>query len=140
MRPPWFEAGPALAAAGHTPFPLTAGRTGNIWTRPMVDTATYAFLPRIDAVTKPIVCADLMALARHIERKRDGHGLQLEDVEDLEFAGQPGLHRGVKVTRLDLANEPEVCLGFAWLRGSGREVLEPALRAVLREAGQRSAA
>lgn len=76
--------------------------------------------------TRPIVQPDLLALARHIERRRNDQNLQLIDVEDIEYEGE--IYVGVKVILLDMANEPEACLGFAWLRGHGRTVLDPALR------------
>lgn len=144
MRPPWFEAAPALAAAGLPLSPDTARHAAvpTLWSHPMIDTARYAFLPRLDAVTKPFVFNDLSALARHIERARTqggDPGLQLEEVEDLQFAGDPGLHRGVQVWLLDLANERERALGYAWLRGDGRDVLEPALRAARRHAARAAA-
>jgi hypothetical protein len=146
MRVPWFEAGPALAAAGFSLRPdpdNPEARLGNIWTRPMIDSARYAFLPRLDAVTKPTVFADLHHLARHIERKRlaesGDRGLQLEDVEDLQFAGEPGLHRGVQIWLLDMANDREASLGYAWLRGDGREVLERVLLVARRDLAGQSA-
>ena len=126
MRRPWIEAGAMLAGAGFdgTPpkpvHPIARSLT-------MASKPNYAFLPRVDGVTRPVVCPDLMALARHIERQRGDQNLQLIEVEDIEYDGV--MHRGVKVMLLDLANDPERCLGFAWLRGSGRDVLEPALRA-----------
>jgi hypothetical protein len=131
MRRPWIEATALLAAAG---FAATFVKPIHPVARSLImaDTPNYAFLPRIDAVTRPVLCPDLMALARHIERQRDGQGLQLIDVEDIEHDGQ--LYSGVKVMRLDMANEPEACLGFAYLRGSGRTVLEPALRAARHQA------
>jgi hypothetical protein len=136
MRPPWFEAGPALAAAGFDPTPPTpihpVARS-----LMMADKPNYAFLPRIDAVTRPIVCPDLAALARHIERGRNGQNLQLIEVEDIEYAGR--MHSGVKVMLLDMANEPEACLGFAWLGGKGRDTLEPALRRARHQAEQHAA-
>lgn len=149
MPRPWFEAGPALAAAGFslTPDP-TQPVTGCIWTCPMINHAPYAFLTRIDATTKPTIFPDIHGLARHIERRRlaeqsDGSGdraIQLEEVEDLQFAGQPGLHRGVQVWLLDLAQDRDRSLGYAWLNGDGRERLEPALRTARRDLGQRAAA
>jgi hypothetical protein len=138
MRRPWFEAGPALAAAGLslTPDP-DAPVTGSIWTQPMIDLAAYAFLTRIDATTKPTAFPDLHHLARHIERRRLDAGadrsIQLEEVEDLQFAGQPGLHTGVQVWLLDMAHEREASLGYAWLKGDGRERLEPVLRTARRD-------
>jgi hypothetical protein len=144
MRPPWFEARVAIAAAGHafTPDP-DAPVTGSIWTQPMINLASFAFLTRIDATTKPTVFPDLHHLARHIERKRLDAGadraIQLEEVEDLQFAGQPGLHTGVQVWLLDMAHERELSLGYAWLKGDGRERLEPALRTARRDLGDRQA-
>ena len=131
MRPPWFEATAALGAAGFSsappqpPHPVARSLI-------MADTPNYAFLPRIDAVTQPVACPDLMALARHIERKRGGQNLQLIDVDDIEYAGRT--YGGVKVMLLDMANDPECCLGFAYLRGSGRAVLDPALRTARHQA------
>ena len=141
MRRPWFEAGPALAAAGHAPPPPVGTAPmpalGCIWTLPMIHDADFAFLTRINATTKPTVCASLLGLARHIERRRLALGgdraLQLEEVEDLQFANRPGLHRGVQVWLLDMANERETSLGYAWLKGEGRDRLEPALRTARRE-------
>lgn len=123
---PWVETGALLGAHGYDstpPKPLHPVARSLI----MADKPNYAFLPRIDAVTRPIVCPDLMALARHIERQRGDQNLQLLEVDDIEYDGE--MHSGVKVMLLDMANDPERCLGFAWLRGSGRNVLEPALRA-----------
>lgn len=142
MRRPWFESGPALAAAGHapTPPPLDGAATpalGRIWTLPMIHDADFAFLTRIDATTKPTVCVDLHALARHIERRRlelaGDRAIQLEEVEDLQFANRPGLHRGVQIWLLDMAHEREASLGYAWLKGDGRDRLEPALRTARRD-------
>lgn len=125
MRPPWIEAGPLLSAAGFDSIPSKplhpVARS-----LMMAEKPNYAFLPRIDAVTRPVVFTDLLSLARHIERGRNGQNLQLIEVDDIEYAGQ--LHQGVKVMLLDMCNDPDRCLGFAWLRGEGRTVLDPALR------------
>jgi hypothetical protein len=108
MRRPWFESGPALAFTNHAPPPPAGTATppalGCIWTLPMIDTcchpgegrgADFAFLTRIDATTKPTVWADLHGLARHIERRRlalpGDRAIQLEEVEDLQFANRRGL-------------------------------------------------
>lgn len=131
MRPPWFEATPALAAAGFATAPVKpihpVARS-----LIMADTPNYAFLPRTDAVIRPVACPDLMALARHIDRQSQGQNLQLIDVEDIEYAGR--LFSGVEILLLDMANEPDRTLGFAYLRDAGRTVLEPALRAARRQA------
>ena len=122
---PWIEAIPALSAHG---FDSAPSKPVHPIARSLImaDKPKYAFLTRIDGVTRPIVQPDLMALARHIERRRTGQNLQLIDVEDVEYDGQ--IHAGVTVMLLDMVNEPEACLGFAWLRGDGRTVLDPALR------------
>lgn len=125
MRPPWIEAAALLGAHGFDstpPKPLHPVARSLI----MADKPNYAFLPRIDAVTRPVVFPDLLSLARHIERGRNSQNLQLIEVDDIDYAGQ--LHQGVKVMLLDMSNDPERCLGFAWLRGEGRTVLDPALR------------
>ena len=118
MRRPWFEAGAALAAAGVSPNPdPNAPVLGSIWTQPMISLETFAFLTRIDATTKPTVFPDLHHLARHIERRRLDAGadraIQLEEVEDLQFAGHPGLHTGVQVWLLDMAHERERSRDYA---------------------------
>lgn len=136
MPRPWFECIPALAAAGHS-LTLAATR-GSAWTHPMVDTAQFAFLARLDPVTKPVVFSDIQSLARHIDRRSENCALQLEEVEDLQFAGVDRLHRGVQVWRLDMCNDRDVSLGYAWLKGRGREMLDPALRDARRQA-QRNA-
>ena len=125
MRPPWSEAAVLLASAGFSSAPP---KRIHLITRSLImaDKPNYAFLPRIDAVTRPVVFPDLLSLARHIERGRTGQNLQLIEVDDIEHEGQ--LHQGVKVMLLDMCNDPDRCLGFAWLRGEGRTVLDPALR------------
>lgn len=141
MRRPWFESGPALAFTNHAPPPPVGAAPmpalGCIWTLPMIHDADFAFLTRIDPTTKPTVCADLHGLARHIERRRlalpGDRAIQLEEVEDLQFANRRGLHRGVQVWLLDMAHERETSLGYAWLKGEGRDRLEPALRTARRD-------
>lgn len=110
----------------------------------MADLSRFAFLRRIDPVTKPIVFpGGLAELARFIERERKGAAIQLEQVEDLEVRGSPDLHTGVQIWILDMDNARDRSLGYAWLDGAGREVLEPALLNARRSygnAGQRRAA
>lgn len=139
MRPPWIEAGPLLAAADHT---LVAVKPLHPLARSlrMADSADFAFLPRLDAVTRPYVFPNATALARHIERKRDGRPMELVDVEDIEIEGRAGLYTGVQVWTLLPDGSRDDCLGWAWLNGRGRERLEPALRAVRRDVGRAEAA
>lgn len=106
--------------------------------------APFALLPRMDAVTKPLVFPDLDALAAHIERQRGGQGLELVEVEDMHHqwrseGGGQGIDapdardRGVQVWTLDLGQNRDRCLGWAWLNGGGLETLRDGLR----RAGQR---
>lgn len=134
MPRPFIEAAALLAAQGFCALPPARGsvfssRSIVLPITPSGSAARFAFLPRIDAVTKPFVFDDLPALARHIERQRQGQTMQLEDVEHLEFAGSPDLHHGVQVWALDMAGDRDRSLGYAWLDGRGRETLEGALRA-----------
>lgn len=129
MRRPWIEATAFLAAHGFAvPEPSPSRRRRPNPEIRMPDTAQFALQPVLDGITKPVVFDSLPSLARAIERRRDQRPVQLEDVEDLEFAGSPALHRGVKITALDMGGDPDALIGFAWLNERGREVLEPALR------------
>ena len=130
MRPPWIEATALLAAHGFAapdPSPSRPTRRPAPDIR-MPDAAQFDLVPKIDGITKPFVFDSLPSLARAIERRRDGRPVQLEDVEDLEFAGSAALHHGVKITALDMGGDPDALIGFAWLNERGRDVLEPALR------------
>lgn len=101
--------------------------------------AAYALLPRLDAVTRPIVFPDIQALAAHIERRRQGQALELVEVEDLHHrwhleGGGVGVDlplaadRGVQIWTLDMSNGRDRCIGWAWLNGGGLERLREALR------------
>lgn len=90
--------------------------------------ARYALLPKIDNITKPKLFRTLGELCASIERERADKGLHLVEVEDIEFRDVSGLHRGVQVWSLDMANEKDRMIGYAWLNGAGRDTLEPALR------------
>lgn len=136
MRPPWIEAGALLAAAGHALAPLSPPPSP--WTRLMTQNIDYAFLSRIDAVAKPTIVGSLDRLAQLIEGKRFGQGIMLEEIEDLHARrrmatgdGPPapeGLRdRGVQVWSLMLDGSRDRSLGFAWLRGGGRDELQQAL-------------
>lgn len=92
----------------------------------------YALLPRLDATTKPYGFTALADLANHIERQRGDQSLQIEDVETLEFRDVPGLHDGVEIWTLDLDGSRDRLIGYAWLSGKGRDVLQPALYAARR--------
>jgi hypothetical protein len=139
MRPPWSESAALLAAHDlAVPAELTT-RTQSIWSRLMSQSIDFAFLPRIDAVTRPVVFTDLSGLARYIERQRHGQAIQLEEIEDIHArrrmatgegpaAPSPGLRdRGVQIHTRLIDGGIDRSMGFAWLRGQGRDALQAAL-------------
>lgn len=131
---PHVEAAALLGAHGFRPVPLRPQGT-----RRMDAHARFAFVPRDDGgQLKPVVFDDVHALARHIERQRDGRGLELVDAEDVEVPGRDALQVGVQVwTRIDDARDRN--LGWAWLDGQGRERLELALRSARQTMAKRAA-
>lgn len=139
MRRPWIEAAPMLAAAGCTAAAIKPLHPLARSLR-MAATADFAFMPRLDAVTRPYVFPTALALARHIERKRTARAMELVDVEDIEIEGRAGLYTGVQVWTLYPDGGRDECLGWAWLNGRGRDRLEPALRSVRRDVSQAEAA
>lgn len=136
MRPPWIEATALLAAAGFTP--ATNLRPESPWRRLMTQSIDYAFLPRIDAVSKPTVVGNLARLAQLIDTRRHGQAIQLEEIEDIHArrrqasgtgpSAPVGMRdRGVQIWTLMMDGSRDRSLGFAWLRGGGREDLQRAL-------------
>lgn len=144
MARPWSEAAALLAFTDCHPG---AGRDGpippprSIWSRLMSQSIDYAFLPRIDDVSRPTVCHSLDSLARHVDRLRRGQGILIEEIEDIRArrhiacgdaapapAGQRD--RGVQIFALCLDGTRDRSLGFAWLKGGGREAIQAALTRV----------
>lgn len=120
---PHVDAAALLAAHGHALAPL---RTG---VRLMDAMTRFAFIAHSDAgVAKPFVFPDVHALARHVERRREGRAIELVDAEDVEVPGRDALQVGVQVYLLGMDNARDRPLGWAWLDGQGRERFEPALR------------
>lgn len=140
MRRPWIESG-ALLAFTH-PTGTRPLKPEHPFTRSlrMADFAPFAFLSRLDGVAKPRIVSNATALARHVESLRHGQAIELVDVEDIEVPGKSDLYTGVQIFTLSLDGGRDRCLGYAWLNGHGRERLEPALRAVRRNTGRKSAA
>lgn len=145
---PHFEGTPWLAAHGfgHVlkgPIPP--------WRFPMSDDVRFAFIKKIDAATKPLICASLDHLADHIEGLRFGQGLQLQDVEDLRFRwrsanGRPEPEipdgrqdRGVQVFTTMSDGTIDRSLGYAWLDGRDMQALMPALDRARRRRAERKA-
>ena len=135
MRPPYIDAAALLAGHGLTLTPPPTRQS--IWSRHAMTPAPYALLTRLDERTRPTVFPSLAGLAAHIERQRHGQGLELVEVEDLHFlwrtaGGAQGIDApdrdlGVQVWTRLLDGGRDRCLGWAWLNGSGLEVLRQAL-------------
>lgn len=100
----------------------------------------YAFARRLDGPQKPIVFSSLNGMANYVERHRYGQAIELVDIEDIEIPGRPGLYAGVQIFTLLLDGGRDLCLGYAWLDGAGRDRLEPALRQARRDIGRKLAA
>lgn len=142
MPRPWIEGAVLLAAHGFTADPGPAGPVNPPRNRArpnrrpvMTDAATpspaflYALFRRLDGFAKPSAFDDVHALARAIERERDGRAVQLVEIEDFEMPGDDLLHTAVEIWALDASHDRDQRIGVAWLNESGRDVLEPALRA-----------
>lgn len=104
----------------------------------MTQSIEYAFLTRIDTVAKPTIVGSLDRLAQLIEARRHGQAIMLEEIGDLharrrmaigDGPGAPeGLRdRGVQIWTQLIDGTRDRSLGFAWLRGGGREELQMAL-------------
>lgn len=139
MPRPWVEATALLAAHGFRAGPPFKPQSP--WNRLMSQNIDYAFLARVDAVAKPTVFGALDRLAAFIEAKRCGQGIQLEEIEALHErrriavgdspAAPAGVRdRGVQIWTLLLDGTRDRSLGFAWLKGGGREDLQAALTRV----------
>ncbi len=141
MRRPWFESGPALAAAGF-PINLTAHRAASPLERilRMAGMPDFAFAETLNGAAKPKAFADMGGLAAYIERHRNAQAIELVDVEDITLEGRDEFLTGVQVFTLLPDNGRDACLGYAWLKGQGRERLEPALRRARQDLGRRAAA
>lgn len=126
MRPLWFEATPAIAAAGHIatgPLIPFHGR------RPqMSDDIRFALFERIDPAAKPIAYLDLDSLARAIQRRRDLRAIDMVEEPDLELEGRPGPTPAVAVWAQDAGGDRERLIGYAYLDGRGMDALQAALR------------
>lgn len=128
MRPQWSE-GAALLAF----IPLSAAppRRRLAYRRPAMNDLRYALIRQgpTDLETGPIGCESLPALARAIERERQGRTIELVEREDFEFQTDDLLHTVVEVWTLDMGNSRDSRIAVAWLNEGGREILEPALYA-----------
>jgi hypothetical protein len=125
MRPPWFEPGPALAAAGHVYRPSFR----DYFRKPvMAHDARYALVREPDSAThKPSIYPALHNLAKAIQRGANYAPIQLEDAF-LQFQGEATPRRGVNVWRLDRhTGDRTAFIGWAWLDGGDRYLLTAAM-------------
>ena len=135
MTRPFIDAAALLAAGGHRLSEPTDRQS--IWNRHRMTPAPYALLTRLDERTRPVVFPNLHALADRLERDRRGQQLELVEVEDLHFLWRTvGGARGIDAPERDLGvqvwtrlrdGSRDCCLGWAWLNGSGLEILRQAL-------------
>lgn len=141
MARPWFEAAPALAA-GVPDHVIPIGRPAHPLARilRMSGLPDYAFARRLDGRQKPTVFSSLNGLANYVERHRFGQALELVEIDTIEIPGRPGLYCGVQIFTLLLDGGRDLCLGYAWMNGYGRDRLEPALRQTRRDVGRKLAA
>ena len=122
MRPPHVEALALLAAHGLPFIPLDPRR------RPrMSDAVRFALLPA-QPEAKPIVFADINALARHIQRARGDAGLDLQPVDDLDVRGDTRNRPGVSIFATDLDGGRPTLIGHAFIDALPMDVLQAAIR------------
>jgi hypothetical protein len=86
----------------------------------------YALFPNVQPRMKPFAYPSLDALARRIHRDRRGDALQLRTVT-VRFKDRP--RSAVQVMAEDIGGRTRL-IGYAWLAGKPREVLEAALERV----------
>lgn len=79
------------------------------------------------ASVKPLAFDTLEGLARHIARVRGIHGIQLADAPVMIWMEREP-RQGVSIWNLTEDGDRGDYLGWAWLDGDGRRVLEDALR------------
>lgn len=136
MRPQWSEASVLLASAGFAAGPLPKPDTP--WKRLMKQQIDFAFLARVDSVAIPVAFPSLDKLAAYVERQRRDRTIVLEEIEDIHErrrmvigdsprAPEGVRDRGVQIFTLLPDGSRDRSLGFAWLKGGGREAMFYAL-------------
>lgn len=93
--------------------------------------ARFAFITRLDSLTKPFVYRDGPALARSIHRRRAGAAIEVRDTHDLREAGARRLNLilprdrvcpGVQVLLIQ-HGDPIATLGWIWADGAEAEAV-----------------
>jgi hypothetical protein len=123
MIRPFIDAA-LLGAHGHSAAPVTRIRKGPR----MSQDIRFALLPGLNTREQIKAFPDLNTLARHIQRERGDHGLDLNEVEDMEIADRPAATRGVEVWTMNDGNDRVRFIGYAYLDDQGLEALRAALR------------
>lgn len=123
MARPFIDAA-LLAAHGHRNAPVIRIRKGPA----MSQDIRFALLPSLNTREQIKAFPDLNALARHIQRERGEHGLDLNEVEDMEIANRTEATRGVEVWTMNDGNDRVAFIGYAYLDDNGLETLRSALR------------
>lgn len=86
----------------------------------------FALVPDARPGTKPTVYRSLDDLVRRIHRDRAGQALQLND-DRLFVRSEAAPRKVVAVYGLDQVGGRTRFIGYAWLKGQGREALQAAL-------------
>lgn len=127
MRPPWIEAAALLAAHGH------AVPSSDLYKRrkpPMPSEARYVLFTHPErADIRPRVFPDLRRLAAHVHQQRKGAAIELQDAP-LELDGDAAPRPGVSVWTLSDLGERRCFMGWCYIDGQKRPVLEAALAAL----------
>jgi len=127
MPRPHVEAVALLASAGFR-FPEETAPTRRRWRKPMAADIRFALIPSDSPHAKPKAFPDIDGLARCVQRERGLDGLEMVEIDDLEFQGSAAPCRGVQIWTTDAGNDRDRMLGFAWMDGRGMEALKAALR------------
>lgn len=126
MRRPFIEATALLAAHGH---PVPPPRPVSPWSFRMSDAQYALIIPGGGAKPRLRPHADLTRLAQGVQRLRGQQAIQCVDAE-IPFDDVEAPRHGVSIFSLSETGEQNGFLGWAYLNGKGREVLEGALQAV----------
>ena len=94
----------------------------------MTNSVRFALIPRLDPAVRVVVCQDIDALARMIQRRRNLRAVEMIDIDDLELPGRGGPTPAVQVWALDAGADREELIGYAFLDGQGQDALRGALR------------
>ncbi|WP_292052070.1 MULTISPECIES: hypothetical protein [unclassified Brevundimonas] len=87
----------------------------------------FALLPSLAPGARATVFATLEAMESSIHRRRDGQAIELSEIEDVETTHRSDISRVIEIWALDVGNDRDRLIGFAYLAEKGRAALEAAL-------------